>query len=779
MKVQIENHNGRLRLRWDDGNKVQTVAVGLPDSPINRKFAVKKNEKIERDWNEGEYDFTVVKYRAQTLGKNATEISAPELFQRFADYQLKHKGLSVSSTDKSIITCKNTSEEPNGWKKLKDTSDGGGVFKPIDRDDDSRTYYPEHQQPEVKVQYHLTDHQTRNRILRCLILKNGSLSSTYREEFRRRGLSDRSIDRSLDRGWFANWQSGIPAEFISATENIAGIDPNTGLTCSWEGMFLPATKDGQIVGGQIYPRPHIDRKLGRSEDVPEGLGKYTWLSSSRKGGVNAHCFDTGENPLFLHEHPDSKSEEVENLNQCEGALKSAIALLKFEERGQLDPWLGAAGGTFSPKELSQCLNKYPNLKTVTLYPDAGSLHNPDIIRRYRSAIASIEKLTAGRVKVLIAWWGQHTKNEDRDVDEMTETDLENLTIESYGNSIMAEAEVITDEIEDSPEATNQLPHFKSSIEDGLICVGFEKDKKVRLTESEEWIGNHLNAIAYVNNLDRDGAALHLEFKTIKKDIRYWTMLRADLAGDGSAIVAGLLSRDYSFKRKHKSSLLDYIHSLGSEVEQTYVVTDSSGWVQKSFVLPHKTHGDRNLKFRDVEPSPDVMTEIVGSLDGWINTVAIGCAGNSRLILALGASFAAPLLHIPAIPDGSNYGCFETIHGAETAAQFVTALDAAVKQHHGTALDAFVSQLVIDAADPDFAGTLSKQVHLLAAKISEGKIDSAIGRVAKRFAVVQVALGIAHKYGLLPFPKLARRLVVRANRLGDFYRVQRLVQSTGW
>jgi putative DNA primase/helicase len=46
-----------------------------------------------------------------------------------------------------------------------------------------------------------------------------------------------------------------------------------------------------------------------------------------------------------------------------------------------------------------------------------------------------------------------------------------------------------------------------------------------------------------------------------------------------------------------------------------------------------------------------------------------------------------------------------------------------------------------------------------AKLAEGKIDSAkrsapssaIGRFAKRFALVQVVLGLAHKYDLLPFP----------------------------
>jgi putative DNA primase/helicase len=72
------------------------------------------------------------------------------------------------------------------------------------------------------------------------------------------------------------------------------------------------------------------------------------------------------------------------------------------------------------------------------------------------------------------------------------------------------------------------------------------------------------------------------------------------------------------------------------------------------------------------------------------------------------------------------------------------------ENRGTVLDAFLSRLVIDIADPSFAGNLSNQLHLTAAKLSEGTKNSAIGRVAKRFALVQVALGLAHKYDLLPF-----------------------------
>ena len=452
-------------------------------------------------------------------------------------------------------------------------------------------------------------------------------------------------------------------------------------------------------------------------------------------------------------------------------------------------------------------------------------------------------------------------------------------------SEVIEPEVPKSESESGINEDGKPPRFASSIETGLVESNHTTNGEKKVT-----IGNHLEATAWIDNPDRDGASLLLEFKTCKGLIRRWTMPRACLGGDSAEIVSELSRRGYSFHYEQKKSLLTYLYSLGSKIEQEYTVTDSSGWVDKSFVLPHKTHGDENLRFRDVEPSPDVITEVKGTLQGWKDNVAARCAGNSRLILGLGASFAAPLLPIldvesggfhlvggtsqgktiilsvaasvtgikdvphwrtttnglesiatafnhlclpldeigqadpkgvgniaymlgngqgkarmtknltnrkpktwkliflssgevslgnfmaqanviqkggqevrmpdvPAIPDGSKYGCFETIHeleadrsasAVELGAQFASALEAAVKEHHGTALNAFLSRLVIDIADPTFAGNLSKQLHLIAAKLSEGTKDSAIGRVAKRFALLQISLGLAHKYGLLPF-----------------------------
>lgn len=106
--VTIESPNGRLRLAWRDGSpKRRTLAIGMPDTPQGRALAKKIKCEIETDLAIGDdhYDRTLLKYRPQTLGKNATGISAPELFDRFTKHQAKAKNLSpftVSTKYKAI-----------------------------------------------------------------------------------------------------------------------------------------------------------------------------------------------------------------------------------------------------------------------------------------------------------------------------------------------------------------------------------------------------------------------------------------------------------------------------------------------------------------------------------------------------------------------------------------------------------------------------------------------------------------------------------------------------
>jgi integrase len=80
MKIQIEALKGRLRLRWHDGDKRQTLAIGVNDSPLGRSLAQKKKQEIEHDWLIGQYDRTLLKYRPRTIGKTASEDSITRPF---------------------------------------------------------------------------------------------------------------------------------------------------------------------------------------------------------------------------------------------------------------------------------------------------------------------------------------------------------------------------------------------------------------------------------------------------------------------------------------------------------------------------------------------------------------------------------------------------------------------------------------------------------------------------------------------------------------------------
>jgi putative DNA primase/helicase len=424
--------------------------------------------------------------------------------------------------------------------------------------------------------------------------------------------------------------------------------------------------------------------------------------------------------------------------------------------------------------------------------------------------------------------------------------------------------------------TAKNSRFTSSIERGLEKVAKEDGK-----ESSASIGNHLEAIAYLDNPEGTGAAILLEFKTVRNQVRKLSISRSDLAGDGVAILSYLMGCGYYYNRKKKADLLDYLNGLGAGIEQTYTIVDSTGWVNGRYISQHKTYGDGDYVFQQAEPNTETATEIKGTLEDWKTNVGAKCDNNSRLIFILGIAFAAPLLEvvglesggfhlmgdtstgkttavkvavsvtgekeipnwrttanglemtatahnhsllaldeigqadekgvgeacymlrngqgksrstrdlrarkvktwrllflstgehslssymaqagkvqkggqevgmpdIPAVPFGSPYGVFKSIHGCESSKEFAENLEAACLKYRGTVIDAFLTRLVVDRQDKTFDGATAARVFKAAKKLSEGTKDLAVSRVANRFALVQVALELAHSYNILPF-----------------------------
>jgi integrase len=92
--VRVEAVEGRLRLRWSYAGKRHTMALGYADTPANNGFAQLKAAQIQRDIEYREFDPSLKKYRSK---RDVLGIKAPELFERFMDYQIKFKHLEAGS----------------------------------------------------------------------------------------------------------------------------------------------------------------------------------------------------------------------------------------------------------------------------------------------------------------------------------------------------------------------------------------------------------------------------------------------------------------------------------------------------------------------------------------------------------------------------------------------------------------------------------------------------------------------------------------------------------
>lgn len=99
-KIWTENHYGRLRLRWNYQGKRVSLSLGVDDDPAGRALSRQKAAQIELDLISGNYDPSLLKYKPRTIGKNRTELTTVELFEKFTKARLREKKLSRGGLSK-------------------------------------------------------------------------------------------------------------------------------------------------------------------------------------------------------------------------------------------------------------------------------------------------------------------------------------------------------------------------------------------------------------------------------------------------------------------------------------------------------------------------------------------------------------------------------------------------------------------------------------------------------------------------------------------------------
>jgi hypothetical protein len=115
--------------------------------------------------------------------------------------------------------------------------------------------------------------------------------------------------------------------------------------------------------------------------------------------------------------------------------------------------------------------------------------------------------------------------------------------------------------------------------------------------------------------------------------------------------------------------------------------------------------------------------------------------------------------IPAVPRTPGaHGVFECLPTLDESGDiesqmraFVSQIEDDCRNHRGAVLVAYLEQLVQVQADSTWRDNQKGRIAQIVDELVKNIKDTAVARVAKRFALVQVALELAHGWGLLPFP----------------------------
>jgi uncharacterized protein (DUF927 family) len=178
-----------------------------------------------------------------------------------------------------------------------------------------------------------------------------------------------------------------------------------------------------------------------------------------------------------------------------------------------------------------------------------------------------------------------------------------------------------------------------------ICARLEVKARVRDAESSSWG-------LLVCFCDHDGTS-HREI-----------IPAIEFRRDGSDVIGRLLAMGLDIEPMRRSFVLDYLQR--AQVKERARIASRVGWHGDVYVLPEMTFGNRDEEWIYDSDSPGGKFCSKGTLEGWKREVASLCRGNSRLLFAVSAAFAAPLLH----PSGSEGGGFhfrsESSEGKTTA-----------------------------------------------------------------------------------------------------------------
>lgn len=188
-----------------------------------------------------------------------------------------------------------------------------------------------------------------------------------------------------------------------------------------------------------------------------------------------------------------------------------------------------------------------------------------------------------------------------------------------------------------------LEHNGGKYQPGVWYFGIKPSKgeaPPALTEARVCSPLHIEAVTFDGQDNNFGRLLR--FKNTLGRWREWAMPMELLKAGGDDLRGELLAMGVEIDPTAKTLLANYLQAKPPKRRMRCAL--QVGWCDDSFVLPDTVIGAKasGVIFQSGERGHDEHTK-AGTLAGWQAEIAARAVGNPLLLLALSASFAAPLL----------------------------------------------------------------------------------------------------------------------------------------
>ncbi|WP_150540432.1 DUF927 domain-containing protein [Neisseria flavescens] len=214
------------------------------------------------------------------------------------------------------------------------------------------------------------------------------------------------------------------------------------------------------------------------------------------------------------------------------------------------------------------------------------------------------------------------------------------------------------------------PHFEIDNR-GVWWINVRTDKDGDIIEAEPLLlSDPIDIIG--TGQDNDGAYYRIiKFKDkITRQQKTAALPQAEIAGGKCWERLGFYGLFIESNPTKRRKLADYLQKEGSQT--AFTITDRAGWHEDSYIMP----SGETITATDKDPaiiyngdtSQAKAYQPNGELTDWQQSIARYAVGNSRLCLALGASFAAPLLSLLNEESGGFHLMGDSSDGKTTAAK---------------------------------------------------------------------------------------------------------------